>query len=116
VLICNHSSDPSLQPGKEAFTVKRHRAAQTARPGAREQDPHRSQQAETGARRGEHSGRARNPHAKVTALAWREFEKPDLDNAQRFWTDGGFVVADRTPEVCCCAAGGPARRASSAAP
>jgi catechol 2,3-dioxygenase-like lactoylglutathione lyase family enzyme len=32
-------------------------------------------------------------------LAWLEFEKPDLDRAERFGTDFGFTVADRTPET-----------------
>jgi catechol 2,3-dioxygenase-like lactoylglutathione lyase family enzyme len=32
-------------------------------------------------------------------LAWLEFEKPDLDRAERFLTDFGFTVADRTPET-----------------
>jgi catechol 2,3-dioxygenase-like lactoylglutathione lyase family enzyme len=36
---------------------------------------------------------------KVAALAWLEFEKPDLDHAGRFLTDFGFTVADRTPEA-----------------
>jgi catechol 2,3-dioxygenase-like lactoylglutathione lyase family enzyme len=48
---------------------------------------------------GEHPGRAKNPLIKVAGLAWLEFEKPDLDRAERFLTDFGFTVADRTPEV-----------------
>ena len=35
----------------------------------------------------------------MTGLAWLEFEKPDLDAAERFGTDFGFTVADRTPEA-----------------
>jgi hypothetical protein len=35
----------------------------------------------------------------VAGLAWLEFEKPDLDAAERFGTDFGFTVADRTPET-----------------
>jgi catechol 2,3-dioxygenase-like lactoylglutathione lyase family enzyme len=35
----------------------------------------------------------------VTGLAWLEFEKPDLNRAERFGTDFGFTVADRTPEA-----------------
>jgi catechol 2,3-dioxygenase-like lactoylglutathione lyase family enzyme len=35
----------------------------------------------------------------VAGLAWLEFEKPDLDRAERFGTDFGFTVADRTPET-----------------
>jgi catechol 2,3-dioxygenase-like lactoylglutathione lyase family enzyme len=35
---------------------------------------------------------------KVAGLAWLEFEKPDLDRAERFGTDFGFTVSDRTHE------------------
>ena len=63
------------------------------------QDPHRSLHSETGARPGEHPGRSKNPLVKVAGLAWLEFEKPDLDRAERFGTDFGFTVADRTPET-----------------
>jgi catechol 2,3-dioxygenase-like lactoylglutathione lyase family enzyme len=35
----------------------------------------------------------------VAGLAWLEFEKPDLDRAERFGADFGFTVADRTPEM-----------------
>jgi hypothetical protein len=35
----------------------------------------------------------------VAGLAWLEFEKPDLDRAERFGTDFGFTVADRTPDM-----------------
>ena len=63
------------------------------------QDPHRSLHSETGSRPGEHPGRSSNPLVKVAGLAWLEFEKPDLDRAERFGTDFGFTVADRTPEA-----------------
>ena len=63
------------------------------------EDPHRSLHSETGARPGEHPGRSKNPLVKVAGLAWLEFEKPDLDRAERFGTDFGFTVADRTPET-----------------
>ena len=63
------------------------------------QDPHRSLHSEAGAGPGEHPGRSRNPLIKVAGLAWLEFEKPDLEKAQRFLTDFGFTVADRTPET-----------------
>jgi catechol 2,3-dioxygenase-like lactoylglutathione lyase family enzyme len=62
-------------------------------------DPHRSLHSETGARPGEHRGRSGNPLVKVAGLAWLEFEKPDLDRAERFYADFGFTVADRTPET-----------------
>jgi hypothetical protein len=63
------------------------------------QDPHRSLHSETGARPGEHPGRSKNPLVKVAGLAWLEFEKPDLNQAERFGTDFGFTVADRTPDT-----------------
>ena len=63
------------------------------------QDPHRSIHSETGPRPGEHPGRSGNPLVKVAGLAWLEFEKPDLDRAERFCTDFGFSVADRTPDT-----------------
>ena len=63
------------------------------------QDPHRSLHSETGALPGERPGRSGNPLIKVAGLAWLEFEKPDLDRAERFGTDFGFTVADRTPET-----------------
>ena len=72
---------------------------QTQSPQGQGQDPHRSLHSETGARPGEHPGRSRNPLVKVAGLAWLEFEKPDLDRAERFGTDFGFTVADRTPET-----------------
>ena len=63
------------------------------------QDPHRSLRSETGALAGEHPGRSKDPLIKVAGLAWLEFEKPDLEAAERFYTDFGFTVADRTPET-----------------
>jgi catechol 2,3-dioxygenase-like lactoylglutathione lyase family enzyme len=35
----------------------------------------------------------------VAGLAWLEFEKPDLDRAERFGADFGFTAADRTPDT-----------------
>ena len=61
------------------------------------QDPHRSLHSESGALPAEHPGRSKNPLVKVAGLAWLEFEKPDLDAAERFLADFGFRVADRTP-------------------
>src|SRR3974390_2603601 len=66
--------------------------------GAR-QDPHRSLHSEAGALHGEHPGRSKDPLIKVAGLAWLEFEKPDLEAAERFYTDFGFTVADRTPQT-----------------
>ena len=68
-------------------------------PGEPGEDPHRSLHSQTGPRPGEHPGRSSNPLVKVAGLAWLEFEKPDLDRAQRFGTDFGFTVADRTPDM-----------------
>jgi len=62
-------------------------------------DPHRSLHSETGGLPGEHRGRSRNPLTKIVGLAWLEFEKPDLGRAERFLSDFGFTVADRTPEA-----------------
>jgi catechol 2,3-dioxygenase-like lactoylglutathione lyase family enzyme len=63
------------------------------------EDPHRSLHSETGALPGEHPGRSKDPLVKVAGLAWLEFEKPDLDAAERFLADFGFTVADRTPQT-----------------
>jgi catechol 2,3-dioxygenase-like lactoylglutathione lyase family enzyme len=68
-------------------------------PEERREDPHRSLHSQAGPRPGEHPGRSANPLIKVAGLAWLEFEKPDLDRAERFSTDFGFTVADRTPET-----------------
>ena len=70
----------------------------TDSPGQR-QDPHRSLHSETGALPGEHPGRSKDPLIKVAGLAWLEFEKPDLEAAEKFLADFGFTVADRTPET-----------------
>ncbi len=53
------------------------------------EDPHRSLHSQTGARPGEHPGRSGNPLVKVAGLAWLEFEKPDLDRAERFGSSAG---------------------------
>jgi len=73
--------------------------AQPPSGGAARQDPHRSLHSETGALPGEHPGRSEDPLIKVAGLAWLEFEKPDLEAAERFYTDFGFTVADRTPQT-----------------
>ncbi len=49
----------------------------------------------SGAVRGDRRDRARNPVIKVEDLAWLEFEKPDLDAAERFAHDFGFTTAHR---------------------
>jgi hypothetical protein len=63
------------------------------------QDPHRSLHSEIGALPGEHPGWSKDPLIRVAGLAWLEVEKPDLEAAERFLTDFGFTVADRTPEM-----------------
>lgn len=59
---------------------------------------HSDLHSEHGRRRGEHPGRARNPLVKVRDLAWLQFEKPDLDRAEIFARDFGFIVSSRTPD------------------
>jgi catechol 2,3-dioxygenase-like lactoylglutathione lyase family enzyme len=57
--------------------------------------PHEDLHSEEGAVRGDRPARAANPVIKVEDLAWLEFEKPDLDAAERFAHDFGFVTAHR---------------------
>lgn len=59
---------------------------------------HRDLHSEQGARRGEHTGRSRNPVIKVADIAWLEFEKPDLVRAEAFANAFGFATASRTPD------------------
>jgi catechol 2,3-dioxygenase-like lactoylglutathione lyase family enzyme len=66
--------------------------AQALAPRGPGEDPHR-------ALPGEHPGRSGNPLVKVAGLAWLEFEKPDLDGAERSGTDFGFTVAGRTRQT-----------------
>lgn len=51
-----------------------------------------------GARKGEHTGRSRNPVIKVVDIAWLEFEKPDLMRAETFAQAFGFATALRTDD------------------
>ena len=74
-------------------------SAQPPPGGGARHDPHRSLHSEAGALPGEHPGRSKDPLIKVAGLAWLEFEKPDLEAAERFLTDFGFTVADRTPDT-----------------
>jgi catechol 2,3-dioxygenase-like lactoylglutathione lyase family enzyme len=57
---------------------------------------HEDLHSEDGAQRGDRPARAANPVIKVEDLAWLEFEKPDLDAAERFAHDFGFATAYRT--------------------
>ncbi|AQA06385.1 2,3-dihydroxybiphenyl 1,2-dioxygenase [Mycobacterium sp. MS1601] len=61
-------------------------------------DAHHGLHSESGALRGEHTGRGRNPLIKVADIAWLEFEKPDLMRAEAFARAFGFHTALRTPE------------------
>ncbi|MBV9314523.1 MAG: VOC family protein [Pseudonocardia sp.] len=63
---------------------------------SKQPDPHSNLHSEQGGLAGEHPGRARNPIVKVHDLAWLVFEKPDLDQAERFAQDFGFTTALRT--------------------
>ncbi|MEV6348772.1 VOC family protein [Actinoplanes sp. NPDC051851] len=58
--------------------------------------PHEDLHSEQGAQRGDRPDRASQPVIKVEDLAWLEFEKPDLDAAERFAHDFGFATAFRT--------------------
>ena len=60
---------------------------------------HKDMHSEQGARRGEHTGRAKNPVIKVLGLSWLEFEKRDLDRTEAFARDFGFAVHARTPDT-----------------
>src|ERR1700730_6634225 len=60
---------------------------------------HAELHSELGAERGDRPGRAKNPVVKVEDLAWLEFEKPDLDAAERFAHAFGFVTAARTADT-----------------
>jgi hypothetical protein len=57
---------------------------------------HEDLHSEQGQVRGDRPARAGNPVIKVEDLAWLEFEKPDLDAAERFAHDFGFATAYRT--------------------
>lgn len=56
---------------------------------------HEDLHSEQGAVRGDRPARARNPVIKVEDLAWLEFEKPDLEAAERFAHDFGLTTAYR---------------------
>jgi hypothetical protein len=59
-------------------------------------DPHIGMHSDQGARPGEHPGRMRDPIIKVRDLAWLEFQKPDLDRAERFAHAFGFATSSRS--------------------
>ncbi|MET3803157.1 catechol 2,3-dioxygenase-like lactoylglutathione lyase family enzyme [Nakamurella sp. UYEF19] len=59
---------------------------------------HRDLHSEQGSVRGERPDRARNPVIKAEDLAWLEFQKPDLDRAEKFAHDFGFTTVTRTPD------------------
>ena len=60
--------------------------------------PHSELHSEDGARKGEHSGRSRNPVIKVHDIAWLAFEKPDLAGAETFAQAFGFSTVLRTAD------------------
>ena len=60
-----------------------------------EKTAHEDLHSEQGAVRGDRPERATNPVIKAEDLAWLEFEKPDLDAAERFAHDFGFATAYR---------------------
>jgi len=57
---------------------------------------HEDLHSEQGAVRGDRPARAADPVIKVEGLAWLEFEKPDLDAAERFAHDFGLATAYRS--------------------
>lgn len=59
---------------------------------------HSDLHSDVGAQGEEHPGRVANPTIKATGLAWLEFDKPDLDRAQMFARDFGFVVHHRSAD------------------
>jgi catechol 2,3-dioxygenase-like lactoylglutathione lyase family enzyme len=59
---------------------------------------HNDLHTEPGALKGEHLGRSPNPVIKVEDIAWLEFEKPDLIQAEAFAAAFGFTAVARTPE------------------
>ena len=63
------------------------------------QTAHENLHSEQGAVRGDRPHRAQHPVIKVAGLAWLEFEKPDLDAAERFAHDFGFVTSARTADT-----------------
>ena len=63
---------------------------------ATQKTAHEDLHSEQGAIRGDRPARAGNPVIKVEDLAWLEFEKPDLDAAERFAHDFGFATAYRS--------------------
>lgn len=68
--------------------------AQTSTP---RRDGHTDLHSESGALRGEHPGRAKDPIIRVEDLAWLEFDKPDLMRAEAFARAFGFGIALRDP-------------------
>jgi catechol 2,3-dioxygenase-like lactoylglutathione lyase family enzyme len=71
----------------DAEVISMTKAAKTA---------HEDLHSEQGAERGDRPDRATNPVIKVEDLAWLEFEKPDLDAAERFAHAFGFTTAYRS--------------------
>ena len=59
---------------------------------------HNDLHVDSGARPGEHPGRAANPVVKVRDIAWLEFEKADLARAEVFAHAFGFTTLAKSPD------------------
>ncbi len=59
---------------------------------------HSGLHSQEGARKGEHSGRSRNPVIRVHDIAWLEFEKRDLNRAEAFAHAFGLTTALHTSD------------------
>ena len=62
---------------------------------------HNALHSDQGAREGEHPGRSRDPIIKVHDIAWLEFEKADLAQAEVFARAFGFGTALRSADKLC---------------
>ena len=60
--------------------------------------PHADLHSGDGARPGDPEDRAAAPVVKVVDLAWLEFEKPNIAQAERFAHDFGFTTVSRTAD------------------
>ena len=60
--------------------------------------PHADLHSDDGARPGDPGDRAAAPVIKVVDIAWLEFEKPNIAQAERFAHDFGFATVSRTAD------------------
>src|SRR5690349_18257137 len=56
---------------------------------------HNDMHSEQGARKGERTGRSKNPVIKEQDIAWLKFEKPDVERAEAFALAFGFTPVVR---------------------